>query len=288
MFFIDVCFRLSAGWGFMECRVCCAVLYSSRSDLCIACSSVSTIQKEFLEAWANTRLRNIGADVALSAARTIRSLRIYGKSDCSTGGGEAPVKLEEKEAPKKEVKDPLPRRRRSDRKSSPGPKKKEAKDKPLKAEVEEPSGKALKRDNQGGPARGSTEKPSRTSPPSCYTYSTSSEDFEVKDLTGRDRKPESGKETVGATPKSGAEVPKKPLAAKFEAGTAADKAESKRAYLASLKTQVVLREGPKEKGKELLNQSLLEVKGEEEYPLREEKSGKRKRKGDHGEDRGRK
>ena len=60
----------------MYCRVCKLEIFSSRSDTCIGCSAVLTLQQEFVGEWGSSVARNIGADIAVGAARNIRALRI--------------------------------------------------------------------------------------------------------------------------------------------------------------------------------------------------------------------
>ena len=64
----------------MFCRECGADLYDRRSDLCLACSAVSTLNLEFRETWATPRLRSIATEITLGAARSVRALRIFGRS----------------------------------------------------------------------------------------------------------------------------------------------------------------------------------------------------------------
>ena len=188
----------------MQCRVCCATLYNSRSELCLACSSVATIQQEFLEGWRNTRLRNIGADIALSAARSIRALRIYGKSEDSTYPTEA------KEVCKAETKEdsgkpPLERKRRSQGADFEG---REKASKKTKAEVHlTPTVPRGKEESRGGPAQSSAARPGAPKETASEeSYSSSTEDFEVKDLTGRGKKEQASGSATGTTPKSTAEA----------------------------------------------------------------------------------
>ena len=260
--------------------MCCATLYNSRSELCLACSSVATIQQEFLEGWRNTRLRNIGADIALSAARSIRALRIYGKSEDSTYPSEA------KEVCKAETKEdsgkpPLERKRRSQGADFEG---REKATKKPRAEAHRistvPRGKE---ESRGGPAQSSAARPEAPKETASEgSYSSSTEDFEAKDLTGRGKKEHVAGSVTGTTPKSTAEAPRQIAPAVFEAGTAEDKDRSKREYLDSLKHQVVLREGPKNRKRDTLPEALLEVKGEDQEALQREEKALRRAKSDHG------
>ena len=64
-----------------------------------------------------------------------------------------------------------------------------------------------------------------------------------------------------------------PVPAKVEVGSAEDKERSKAAYLASQRTQVCLREGPKPKEERPLHENLLEV-----FTDKPEDEGARKKK----------
>ena len=68
-------YRLSAGvWMF--CTSCRRSLFSRRSELCIPCSAVATLQEEFRRVWGDESLRFLAGDVAVSAARHVRGLRV--------------------------------------------------------------------------------------------------------------------------------------------------------------------------------------------------------------------
>ena len=269
----------------MFCRECRGTLYDRRSDLCLACGAIETLKEEFKEPWNNGRLRDISADIVVSALRSVRALRICGKSPALTPAAAAERK-------------PLERRRTS--------KGKEAEKPTCSTKVEEESkgrsrrGSPLpeERVNRGGRAQGSVPDPDLKEEAHSYSYTTESSDFEVKDLTGKEpvnKEPESSK---GATPKSKAKSPSRgkekatkvhshrgeeknskrrqsPIAAKVEIGSEEDKRKSKEAYLAAQKTQITLREGPKEKRKPAISQNLLEIVGDRE--IKPDEGSKRKR-----------
>ena len=266
----------------MQCRVCCAKLYNQRSDLCLACSSVATIQQEFIESWGNSRLRNIGADIALSAARSIRALRIYGKAEDPLH----PItpKVEEKAEEKRgEGKAPLPRKRQSRSERTTKEEKEVGSQRPEEKRRRGDSRGRRQEAHRETPAQSSTSRrPSPPRGPSEASYSTSSEDLEVKDLTGRGQQADSTRRHEGATPKSAPEAPKEPIEASVPAGSEADKDRSKKAYLEALKHQVVLREGPKQKKTDILPDALLQVRGEEDHALQREEKDHKKQRSDHG------
>ena len=60
----------------MFCTSCKRSLFSRRSDLCIPCSAVATLQEEFRRVWGDESLRFLAGDVAVSAARHVRGLRV--------------------------------------------------------------------------------------------------------------------------------------------------------------------------------------------------------------------
>ena len=270
----------------MFCRECRAELYNRRSDLCIACGAVATLALEFKEQWASARLRGIAADVATSACRTIRALRIFGKSP---GGGEVSRDLAEGVTIR-----PAETRKRS-RSRSP-PKGSEAREERKASPRNKPERKSPVR---GGPAGSSGGAGARDQSDSYY--SPTSSDFEVKDYTKKKAKGDGPEEERGVTPKVRPAAPARgrsplqrrshqsvkarsssrtrpekrlsPVPAKVEAGSAEDKERSKAAYLASQKTQVCLREGPKPKEERPLHENLLEV-----FTDKPEDEGARKKK----------
>ena len=61
----------------MFCKVCQLEIFTSRSELCLACSAVRTQNLEFQGDWGSGSLRNLGTDIACSAARQIRALRLH-------------------------------------------------------------------------------------------------------------------------------------------------------------------------------------------------------------------
>ena len=60
----------------MFCKSCGRSLYSKRSDLCIPCSAAHTLSEEFKGHWGDSKLRLLAGDIAVSAARHVRGLRI--------------------------------------------------------------------------------------------------------------------------------------------------------------------------------------------------------------------
>ena len=255
----------------MECKVCCAAIYSKRSEYCIACSSVVTIQQEFIDSWSDTRLRSIGADIALSAARSIRALRIYGRASSSSQAVEAPANDSGKA--------PLPRRTAKE--------KAHKRTTPPRTQVKEPPAAEAQRENRGrrdergASSSGALDKPkNKERPRSSSYYTSSSEEFEVKDLTGAQKTGGEEKRLSGATPKRSSEAAR-PIQAP-DAGTEEDKALRKQEYLEAQKHIIRLREAPKEVQKNRLPENLLEVKGEPSDSLQEEKKSKRRRRDSHG------
>ena len=60
----------------MFCSKCRRALFSKRSPLCIACAAAATLGEEFQGEWGNETLRFLAGDVAVSAARHVRALRV--------------------------------------------------------------------------------------------------------------------------------------------------------------------------------------------------------------------
>ena len=165
----------------MFCSVCRAELYDRRSELCITCGAVETLRQEFIEPWGSSRLRGIAADLTLGAARSVRSLRVFGKAPTPPP---APVS----DRPALERKSGGAAQRSRSRGRS-----REKRKSPL----------PVSRLNQGGPAESSAQrgvKEERRSRSYSY-YSSSSSEFQVKDLTkaGSNTAP---REERGTTPKS--------------------------------------------------------------------------------------
>lgn len=61
----------------MQCKSCKTPLYTSRSDLCIACAGAYQLVEEFRDRWDSEAIRAIAADIGLSAVRQVRALRTY-------------------------------------------------------------------------------------------------------------------------------------------------------------------------------------------------------------------
>ena len=75
----------------MFCGKCRRSLFSKRSTLCIACAAAATLTEEFQGEWGNETLRFLAGDVAVSAARHVRALRVasnkpVGATPKSAGG----------------------------------------------------------------------------------------------------------------------------------------------------------------------------------------------------------
>ena len=64
----------------MFCSSCNRAIFSRRSTLCIPCSAAYTLQEEFKEEWGDSKLRVLAGDIAVSAARHIRGLRVASTS----------------------------------------------------------------------------------------------------------------------------------------------------------------------------------------------------------------
>ena len=270
----------------MLCRECKGSLYDKRSDLCLACGAVQTLKEEFKESWPSGRLREIAADLTVSALRSVRVLRIFGKS---------PGRGLEKEP----VREPLERKRQ---RSADRPERAEA---PLKVRPVTPE---KRRDlGRGGPAQSSRPETGqgRRGRSSSY-YSPTSSDFEVKDLTQGKSDRTQAEETRGATPKAKVQEKEpfrqanrekrsdsrdkgvrqgergalaRPVQATCEVGSEEDKRRSKEAYLTSQKHQITLREGPKEERQPAINQNLLEIVGDRVEKDNEKAKRRRRRRG---------
>lgn len=75
-----VFFRVTLPLGsktLMSCRSCNTPVYTSRSDLCIACAGAHQLIAEFKDKWDSEAVRSIAADVCLSAVRQVRALKVY-------------------------------------------------------------------------------------------------------------------------------------------------------------------------------------------------------------------
>ena len=82
----------------MSCQGCRQGRAHRTSRFCVGCSGAQTILRELEEPWSNSSLRSLGEDIAVSAARHIRALRIGSKST----GAPAPAAVKEEKQDKAE------------------------------------------------------------------------------------------------------------------------------------------------------------------------------------------
>ena len=270
---------------FMLCARCQRPLYSKLSSLCNPCAAAQTLEVELAEPWENEKLRVIAGDIAVSAVRQVRALRLYRPPlapEATSKAAPARPPLERR---------PGAARERSRSRGREAARKKEVEEqrKP-RAEREGTSDKAPQQSrSETRPERVPQEEnrkvPYSPSPDSYYSTSSAGESKKVtlaepevaekrhkEDLVGSrgtEERPEKAKRR-----ESGAG----PIPAVAEAGSAEDKKRSKEEYLAyvnSDKGSVKLEENPESRSAERPRGNLLKV-----FPDEPEKrgDGKRKRK----------
>ena len=61
----------------MLCARCRRPLYSKLSDLCNPCAAARTLEEEVAAPWEDEKLRVIAGDIAVSAVRQVRALRLH-------------------------------------------------------------------------------------------------------------------------------------------------------------------------------------------------------------------
>ena len=91
-----------------RCDSCKREIFSSHSNYCVACGAALTLQYEIRQDWGCTVLKGLGTDLALTAARQVRALRLQSLKIAEERSLAAPVVLRPKE--EKEVEEPRPSR----------------------------------------------------------------------------------------------------------------------------------------------------------------------------------
>ena len=281
----DAHYRLSACP--MHCVGCGRPYHYKRSKYCTACAAGHTIIDELGEDWPSESLRRVGEDIAVSAARHIRALRLYSGTDLHRPAASSSSRPEV-QAPREppvppRVKSPLVRRRRT---PVPGglPHTTSSGQKP----VEEPERRSPPAESKRGhekralaSARAETREKAEVSEE--YSYYTTSEDEDPEADKSLGRKAEEAN-PLGVAPKaragraetnkaesvdkgsegplkleSKAEVVVKQIKAEIEEskrlprediGTAEDKERSKQAYLQGLREQQAKRLVAEEKSRD--------------------------------------
>ena len=266
----------------MHCVSCGRLFNYSRSQYCTGCAAANTVLAELGEDWPSESLRRLAEDIAISAARHIRALRLYTGGDLQSRGAVSVREVPEaerratiapvrREAPRE--RSPLIRSRRprpergqphvSRSRSRKGP---AAKDRSLS-----PRGPPEADRGTFSAAAGGAHLPEpEVEGEEFYSYYTSSE-------SEGDRRGESStlakqkRDPPGVVPKAKAvkEEPAGPLKleskrevqekkekrdiavpATTEAGTAEDKERSKQAYLKGLEEQAAKKQKAEEKTNE--------------------------------------
>ena len=283
-FFHSMPYLGSSFQRFMLCARCQRPLYSKLSSLCNPCAAARTLEVELAEPWENEKLRVIAGDIAVSAVRQVRALRLY----------RAPLAPEatSKAAP---ARPPLERRPGAARERS-----RSRGREVVKKEVEEQRKQKVEREgtSEKGPqhSRGETrpEKlpqeenrrvPYSPSPESYYSTSSAGENKKVTlaeaEVAEKKHKEESvsNRGTEERSEKSKRrESGAGPIPAVTEAGSAEDKKRSKEEYLAYVnadKGSVKLEENPESRSAERPRGNLLKVFQDEPEKRGD---GKRKRK----------
>ena len=94
----------------MLCESCGRAIFSRRSSYCIPCAATATLQEEFKASWGSDKLRVLAGDIAVSAARHIRGLRVAASSGLGATPKSAPTKPQESRARSRSPRRPLLRR----------------------------------------------------------------------------------------------------------------------------------------------------------------------------------
>ena len=279
----------------MFCRRCNRPLYSQLSKLCNPCAAAETLGEELAQPWREEKLRVIAGDIAVSAVRQVRALRLHRPSEAAeTSSKSAPAKP------------PLPRKtpgQKARSRSPPRPeRRKEAKRSPG-GEAE--AGHSKAKPGQRYPREAEVEQSPLERPtppnfsPSPYSYYSTTEESEgeqekadkaeqqQRDLQEREKvsqstpevrrdvEKERKAESKGAKPL----IYTEPKAAAVDVGSAEDKRRSKAEYLASLKSassKLRLEENPQARKAERPRGNLLQVF--DDKPSRKDDGKKRRRK----------
>ena len=269
----------------MSCSSCSRPIYNPRSSLCNGCAAAKTLEEEIRGNWSEESLRLIATDIAVSAVRQIRALRLHRR------GGGAPTATEVSRA-----RPALPRRRSP---RGPGGKGKGKKgtfgrrqvrgDRRGSAPGDQNRGRSRSRSRgfQGrraaSPERRREEVQDRREYPggdqeggSSYYYTTESEEENQTSLpaeteggratSSRAKHPE---EDQRKRPEEEANAPVIERSKGPEVGTEADKALQKAAYLKGLEARskkgVRLEENPKQQERrqsDQLSPGLLKIEAE--------------------------
>ena len=259
----------------MFCAACGRPYNYKRSQFCTACAAGHTVLTELGEEWPSESLRRLGEDIAVSAARHIRALRLYSGADLRRAPAAAPeerpepVRRREEAAvpqPERVERSPLARHRRERARSPQG-----ARASPVRRKSLEP-----RRRSRSVPARESSQKEKVTVRPKAetevsselfspsYSYYTS-EDEKHKEGDKLNQKEEGKRELPGVVPKAKAAKEASAPAAKAATQSAEPlKLESKaeveqkqiRAEIASASTTEIGSKEDKEQSKQAYLKSL--------------------------------
>ena len=268
----------------MNCEKCRRTLYSNRSPLCIPCAAAATLEAEFKAPWGDETLRYLAGDIAVSAARHVRGLRV--SSNKVQPGATAKSAASRPTSSRK--------RTRTPRRRSPG---RDRRDTKVRGRSPRRSGQC-RRDpeprREGLPAevKAGGEPPRerrRTISPSSYTSSAAAEakrrqeesrearverrspQPKAEDREYRRRSRDRGK-SVNERPNVNPQV--------IDFQDPAFQAKIKAEYLQGLEDQkksarISLEEGPGGKDKQLLPPNLLKVPGPSQEREKESKSKRR-------------
>ena len=269
----------------MRCARCERPLYSRLSDLCNPCAAAKTLEVELAEKWPEEKLRVIAGDIAVSAVRQVRALRLHrpsGTPETTSKAAASRPPLERRPERKRSRSRPAGKESLRREASASGERRREARKQASKTteavpEAPEVSSKAEARTSPAKPYSPSPETYSYYSNPEVKTENQEGEtkteerrELEEKGRRTPVRDSERSTGTRAHSPrekrtekdKSAAPVIRGIQAAKTEAGTEEDKKRSKEEYLAQLhssSTKVRLEENPRTKASERPRGNLLQI-----------------------------
>ena len=282
----------------MYCGRCKRSIYSRQSSLCNPCAAAQTLGEELSQAWQDEKLRTIAGDIAVSAVRQVRALRLHKPNpapEATSKAGASRPPLDRR--PARRSRSPLREESRKGASRYPGKQAKEEPQRSLRART--PPRRSSRSEVEENPLA----KPIPPDfSPSPYSYYSTSEDeeknpqkqvVEGEEKRGREERsgaagaPKGRSESGRATSQNKKEGSRSegqtsypaPKLATVDVGSEEDKRLSKAQYLQSLKeeqTPLRLEENPQSRKSERPRGNLLQVF--DEKPERKDGEKKRRRK----------
>ena len=270
----------------MSCSSCGRSIYTSRSSHCIACAASLTLQEEFRAEWPSEKLRVLAGDIALSAARHVRGLRVAAQSgNPGATAKSAAVRPREAGPARTSPRPPLQRSERRQperRRSRSAPRERSPVQERREATVERAEAKGLETapfspSSYTSTAEAEAKEEPRRAPPGNF------ERRSPRETGGRRTEAKRGRDPRSSASEPSKQVIRTDLPAELGDPQSAEYKELiKRQYFEDLekfkKQQIKLEEGPGGQKKPVLPEGLLKVQGDSEERQKKAKEPRKKRK----------